>query len=215
LTEVTDGVDGGEGDLREAGAEGEESNVRDGVVPHLVAPHDGRPGARVHADHHLPGVPHDLLHGFEEAGRDRGQPDEAVRESDGVEGGTGAVGEQGLPAEQQVGSVRATRRRRRRRRRRRGSARHREFATLDVDVRWWGRRSWFLFLRWQWHSTGDRISPSVSSRKMLLLLSAYCLARAAEAAGGGRPATAERAQRRRRRAACLIETQAVQEDSAY
>jgi hypothetical protein len=138
LTEVTDGVDGGEGDLREAGAEREESNVRDGVVPHLAAPHDGRPGARVHADHHLPGVPHDLLHGFEEAGRDRGQPDEEVGESDGVEGGANAVGEQGLPAEQQVGSVRATRRRRRRRR---GSARHREFATLDV--RWWGwRPSW-------------------------------------------------------------------------
>jgi hypothetical protein len=80
LTEVTDGVDGGEGDLREVGAEREESNVRDGVVPHLVAPHDGCPGARVHADHHLPGVPHDLLNGFEEAGNDRGQPDEAVGE---------------------------------------------------------------------------------------------------------------------------------------
>jgi hypothetical protein len=102
LTEVTDGVDGGEGDLREAGAEGEESNVRDGVVPHLIAPHDRRPGARVHTDHHLPGVPHDLLHGLEEAGCDRRQSDEAVGESDDIEGGANAVGEQGLPVEQQV-----------------------------------------------------------------------------------------------------------------
>jgi hypothetical protein len=116
LTEVTDGIDGGEGDLREAGAEGEESNVRDGVVPRLVVPHDVRPGARVHANHHVPRVPHDLLHGFEEAGHDRGQPDEAVGESDDVEGGADAVGEHGLPAKQQVGSVRATQRRWRRRR---------------------------------------------------------------------------------------------------
>uniref|UniRef100_A0A0A8YY13 Uncharacterized protein n=1 Tax=Arundo donax TaxID=35708 RepID=A0A0A8YY13_ARUDO len=70
LTKITKSVNRGQGDLGKASSESKESNVRDGVVPHLLLLHDRRIRLWIYGDH-LPGVLHDALHRFEEPGGDR------------------------------------------------------------------------------------------------------------------------------------------------